>query len=153
MTLDDLLDLDSAQIDDLFGRLPPGPIPEGESEGRALVKPGSSLNDEIADLLKLFAWQGKVFTRDKDDPQRGELRNKILPVGLKAIVARVYQDASWFDDRPAIILDYSKTSLLARAIRDEIREVEPGLYLGKVFWGDRDPDEKALLHFALDFRT
>jgi hypothetical protein len=34
-------------------------------------------------------------------------------------------------------LDYSETSLLARCVRDEIREVADGLYLGLVFWKRR----------------
>ena len=48
------------------------------------------------------------------------------------------------DDNETIVIDYSKTSLLARVIRDEIREVEPGVYLGKVWWG-----KKRILDFAL----
>jgi hypothetical protein len=151
MTLDDLLKKTETQLDELFGNAQPGPIPEGDGEGRAIIAPGSTLTDEIADLLKLFAWQGKVFTRDENDPEKGELRNKILPFGLKLIVAKVYKGNSWFDDKPCIVLDYSKSSLLARKIRDEIREIEPGLYLGKVYWGDREPGEKALIHFALKF--
>ncbi|HLZ07113.1 MAG TPA: hypothetical protein VKT80_00875, partial [Chloroflexota bacterium] len=86
-------------------------------------------------------WQGKVF-----DPDNGVLRNEILPIGLKAIVARVYPSASWFDGKPAIILDYSQTSLVAHWIRDEIRLVAPGLYLGIVYW-----DKTKLINFALAF--
>src|SRR6185295_14649556 len=41
----------------------------------------------------------------------------------------------------------SKTSLVARKVRDEIREVSPGLYLGKVYWG-----KKRLIDFALTSR-
>jgi hypothetical protein len=44
------------------------------------------------------------------------------------------------------VLDYSKTSLVAHYIRDEIREVSPGVYLGLVYWG-----QKKLIHFALKF--
>ncbi len=151
MTLDDLLKKTKQELDELFGNAQPGPIPEGDGEGRPIIAPGSQINDEIADLINLIGWQGKVFERDKDDPEKGVLKNKILPFGLKAIVAKVYRGSSWYDDKPCIVLDYSKTSLLARKIRDEIREIEPGLYLGKVFWGDRDPGEKALVHFALKF--
>jgi len=35
------------------------------------------------------------------------------------------------------VLDYSKTSFVARLIRDEIREVAPGRFLGIVYWGKR----------------
>lgn len=63
---------------------------------------------------------------------------------MKMIVAKVYLDKSWLDEKETIVIDYSKTSLLARVIRDEIREVEPGVYLGKVWWG-----KKRILDFAL----
>lgn len=41
------------------------------------------------------------------------------------------------DGSECIDLDYSKTSFVARWIRDEIREVSPGLFLGIVFWSKR----------------
>jgi hypothetical protein len=59
-------------------------------------------------------------------------------------VAKVYKDESWMDGRETIVIDYSKTSFVANKIRDEIREVEPGIYLGKVWWG-----KTRILDFAL----
>ena len=50
------------------------------------------------------------------------------------------------DQRETIVLDYSKTSVLAHYIRDEIREVAPNLYLGIVYWG-----HTKTINFALDF--
>ena len=44
------------------------------------------------------------------------------------------------------MLDYSKTSLVAKWIRDEIRMIGPKIYLGRVYW-----DNKPCLHFALEF--
>ena len=70
-------------------------------------------------------------------PREGELKNKILPFGMQAVRAKVYKEASWFDGKETIVLDYSKTSLRRALVRDEIREVAPGLYLGLVFW-ERD---------------
>lgn len=32
------------------------------------------------------------------------------------------------------MLDYSETSFFAHWIRDEIRQIGPGFYLGKVYW-------------------
>ena len=61
--------------------------------------------------------------------------NKVTPFGLKLIVAKVYRDVSWMDARDTIVIDYSRTSLVCRAVRDEIREVEPGVWLGKVWLG------------------
>ena len=59
-------------------------------------------------------------------------------------MAKVYFDASWMDGKETIVIDYSKTSFFAKKIRDEIREVEPGVYLGKVWWG-----KTRILDFAL----
>ena len=73
------------------------------------------------------------------------LRNRITALGLNAIVAEVYNGKSLLDDKPCIVLDYSKTSLVAKWIRDEIRLVAPHLYLGRVYW-----DNKPVLHFALE---
>ncbi len=70
----------------------------------------------------------------------------ILPFGLNAIIAKVYKGPSWLDSKECIILDYSETSLIAHWIRDEIRQIEPHLYLGKVYWG-----KKRLIDFALQF--
>jgi hypothetical protein len=65
---------------------------------------------------------------------------------VNAIVAQVYKAPSWFDNKECIVLDYSKTSIAAMHIRDEIRLISPGLYLGLVFW-----DKTRTIHFALQF--
>ena len=67
-------------------------------------------------------------------------------LGMNAIVAEVYKDASWLDGKECIVLDYSKTSLVAQWIRDEIRLVDPNVYLGKVYW-----EKKRLIDFCLEF--
>ncbi len=137
----DLMKLTQPQLDDLFKQSPAGPIPDGEAQGTAIIAPGTELEGTAAKLIHYFAWQGKVF-----DANAGELRNKILPMGLKAIIAKVYKGASWFDGNECIVLDYSETSLLAHYIRDEIRQVGGGVYLGIVFWG-----KTKLIDFALKF--
>jgi hypothetical protein len=137
----DLLDLRAEELDELFRRSPAGEIPDGEADGTVLVAPGTNLADPAAKLLHLVAWKGKVFDREK-----GELQNEIGPLGTKLVRAKVYKEESWLDGKEAIILDYSKTSLVAQWIRDEIREVAPRLYLGLVFW-----ERAKILHFALKF--
>lgn len=135
----DLLALSGEGLDETFRNSPVGSIPTGEYEGTAIVAPGTKVSDKIANFVNVFNWKGKVF-----DAAKGELRNKILPVAHKLVVAKVYKDKSWFDGKECIVIDYSKTSLLAQWIRDEIREVTPGVYLGIVYWG-----KKKLIHFAL----
>ena len=103
--------------------------------------PARPTRDDIARFVNHFAWQGKTF-----DAEKGVLRNRILPFGLNAIIAKVYKAPSWLDGKECIVLDYSETSLVAHWIRDEIRQIGPGMYLGKVYW-----DKKRLIDFALQF--
>jgi hypothetical protein len=133
--------MSQAQLDELFTNSLPGAIPDGEAKGTAIIAPGTTYTDEIAEFINHFAWQGKNF-----DAKKGALRNRILPFGFNAIIAKVYKGPSWLDGKDCIVLDYSETSLLAHWIRDEIREVAPGLYLGKVYWG-----KKRLIDFAVEF--
>lgn len=128
------------ELDELFLNAESGPIPDGAAKGTALIAPGTSFSDDLAQVVNLFAWQGKTF-----DAKGGVLRNRITAFGLNAIVAEVYHGDSLLDGKPCVVLDYSKTSLVARWIRDEIRLVSPHLYLGRVYW-----DEKPILHFALE---
>jgi hypothetical protein len=136
-----LLRMSSDELDELFRKSPAGEIPSGEAEGTVLLAPGTSLEGPAEKLAHLLFWKGKVF-----DPDRGELRNRIGPLGLEAVRAKVYKDASWLDGKETIVLDYSQTSLVAHWIRDEIREVSPGVYLGLVYW-----ERARILHFALTF--
>lgn len=140
-TVSEMLKMSQQQLDDLFKQSPAGEILAGEAKGTAIVAPGTKFTQNIAEFVNHFAWQGKVF-----DPEKGVLRNRILPFGLNAIIAKVYKDPSWMDQKECIVLDYSETSLLAHWIRDEIREVGPRTYLGKVYWS-----KKRLIDFALEF--
>jgi hypothetical protein len=141
VTVHDLLAMSQSQLDDLFKNSPAGPIPDGAARGTAIIAPGTKFTHEIAQLVNIFAWQGKTF-----DAAHGVLRNRILSIGLNAIVAEVYKTPSWLDQKECIVLDYSKTSLVAQWIRDEIRLVAPNLYLGKVYW-----EKSRLIDFALEF--
>jgi|SRR5215831_11087312 hypothetical protein len=136
-----LLTMSQAELDELFTKSEPGQIPNGQADGTAIVAPGTTYTLDIASFINHFAWQGKVF-----DAQKGVLRNRILALGLNAIIAKVYMGPSWLDGKECIVLDYSETSLVAHWIRDEIRQIGPGLYLGKVYW-----DKKRLIDFALKF--
>jgi hypothetical protein len=137
----ELLSMSQAELDGLFTGASPGPIPEGEANGTAIIAPGTVFSKEIAAFITFFAWQGKVF-----DPKTNTLRNRIGPFGLNAIVAKVYVGESWLDQKPCIILDYSETSIVAEWIRDEIRLIGDKLYLGVVYAG-----KTRLINFALQF--
>jgi hypothetical protein len=138
-----LLAMSQKELDDLFSASEPGPIPDGQGDGTAIVAPGTTYSPEIANFVKRWAWKGKVF-----DAKAGLLINRIGWgwFGFKKIIAKVYKGSSWLDGKECIVLDYSDTSLVAQWIRDEIRLISPQLYLGKVYW-----DRKRLIDFALKF--
>lgn len=137
------LTLSRDELDEIYRNAQAGAIPTGDTRGTAIVT-GALLPRTLARFAKVFAWQGKVFDIFADDGNSGVLLNKISPLGLGLIVAKVYRDASWMDQKETIVIDYSTTSFFAKRIRDEIRQVEPGLYLGKVWWG-----KTRILDFAL----
>jgi hypothetical protein len=136
-----LLAMSQAQLDDLFRSNPAGDIPNGSANGTAIIAPGTRYSATIAEVINHFGWQGKVF-----DAANGLLKNRILAFGVEAIIAKVYKAPSWLDQQECIVLDYSQTSILAHRIRDEIRLISPGFYLGKVYW-----NKHRLIDFCLQF--
>ncbi len=139
------LETSREELDEIYRRAEPGPIPNGDTRGTAIVA-GSGLSKVAAALARTLAWQGKVFHLFPPDNEKGFLVNKVTPFSLTFVVAAVYRDASWLDGKETIVIDYSETSFFARKIRDEIRQVEPGVYLGKVWWG-----KTRILDFALTY--
>jgi hypothetical protein len=125
----------------LFGSGRVGAIPDGRGRGTALLGTGGLTARLAARLCYALAWRGKVV-----NARQARLKNILTPLGILAIEAEVYKQDSWYDGEPCIVLDYSKTSLVAHWVRDEIREIAPGVFLGLVFLGRRH-----ILDFALDF--
>jgi len=132
----------AAQLDELFASSPAGEIPAGRGKGTAVIHPGGRATKPLAAVTRVGFWQGKVFR-----PTTGDLKNMLSPFSLLGIRAEVYTAASWYDNKPCIVLDYSKSSKLAGRVRDEIREVAPGHYLGVVYLGAR----RTRVYFFLDF--
>lgn len=142
-SLEELLSYHQRDLDALYMASQPGEIPRGDSHGKAMFFPGTLLGKWTTRLASVF-WQGKVFDLDGK-----ALVNKVL--GFNAIKAQVFFGKSWYDGHESIIIDYADTSLLAFAIRDEIREIAPKLYLGRAYV--RTPFGPVLgVNFALDFR-
>lgn len=131
-----------SEVEALFAKADAGTIPVGKGNGQALIATGTVAARPLLAFVRLLAWRGKEF-----DTQGRSLRNLISPFALRAITADVYIGESRLDGRPCIVLDYSKTSRVAGWVRDEIREVEPGLYVGLVYVRSR----RAPLRFSLEF--
>jgi len=147
LTQKDLMAMSRDKLDALYQTLPAGPIPDGDSKGRATLSAGSGFGAGSEKVLGVF-WQGKIFHRI--DAQNGELVNKIL--GAPAIKAKVYYDKSLLDGEDSIILDYSCVpDLVIHNIRDEIRMAAPGIYFGYAYFKGPFGWSKKPLIFALDF--
>ena len=173
------------QVDQIYGRLTAGPIPDGAYDGDLFFPRGTDgetrlgeiiggrLKSRIASLgvrrteaLGRMLWKGKVFYRD-----RRLLRNRIEDLAVLAPLtggntqgiekisvngrdafllfpARLYCGQSLLDGRrESIIIDYAFTDELPGyrekpdalggrngfRVRDEIRMVRPGLYLGRAY--------------------
>lgn len=136
-----LLKMTEAELDNLFSSVEAGPIPIGDSKGTAIIAPDTPYTVDIAEFVNTFVWQGKIF-----DEQKMVVVNKITAFGLNAILARIERGPSWIDGKECIIIDYSQTSFVAHRVRDEIRLIGPGLYLGIGLW-----NKTRLVHFALQF--
>jgi hypothetical protein len=144
VSLADLASRKGSDLATLYRTGKVGALPSGVSNGRAIVLPGTWIIGRLLSGFCNLIWKGKVF-----DGQGG-LINRIL--GLHLVRAQVFHGPSWCDGKPAVIVDYLKTSWLAFFIRDEIREVAPGLYLGKAYMRLPLRFRVAPLYFALDFR-
>src|SRR5207244_12837766 len=107
VTVAEMLKMSQAQLDDLFTQSPVGEIPSGEAKGTAIIAPGTTYTQDMANFVSNFAWQGKIF-----DPAKGTLRNKILHFVLNAIIAKVYKGPSWLEYKECNILDIYESSLV-----------------------------------------
>ena len=140
-TMDQLVRMSPAELHALFAASPAAPVPSGFLPGRAIKDPGSRRTVANARRTRLV-WQGKIF---RDD---GTMINRFFGAG-RAIPADVSVGESQIDGRPALVLDYSRSRLWP-TVRDEIREVAPGLYLG-IMYRDGAPTNPPMF-FALDAR-
>lgn len=127
-TARELLSLSRSQLDELYRSSRPGAIPAGEGRGTALVFPGTPVAPFAAAVARLVAWQGTIF-----DPRQGESLNRMTLFRIMALRAKTYKGPSRLDGRESIILDHCRTSLAARWVHDEMREVSPGVYLGLTY--------------------
>ncbi len=131
---DDVLDeralqrMDNRELDLLFRSSPAGDIPHGRLPGTGLLFPGTPLCTPLARLVGLLVWQGK-----ETEASGRSLQNLIGPLRTRSIRALLSHDRSWVDGGECVLIDYSTTSMVARMVRDEVRLVAPGLYLGVVW--------------------
>lgn len=103
-----------------------------------------------------FVWGGKTFTASSDT--RGEGINRVNVPGVFGR-QNLFPFATSFgpsaiDGKTTLILDYDLdvNPGYIRKIHDEIREVQPGLFLGPAMWKGANNKKTLVLWFALDSR-
>lgn len=151
VTLEDLKKMNQAELDKIYGESEAGPIPNGDSKGTKIVFPESPSYETSKQQEEMgIVWEGKIFyCPDPEGP--GTLKNKVN--GQLVFGAEVYYGTSDFDGGKCIILDYSKAPEYENMrVRDEIRRVADGIYLGRMNRINEDGNcGEFLLNFICDF--
>ena len=154
-TLDDLLAMSPDRLAALYAGAAVPRLDEvsGDLRGRMLAWPALA-RGPVAALLRRWAsssrfpWRGKSFT---PGDERGEGINRVVLDRFRLYRFETFIGRSRAGAFDALQLDYDRPDnpFFIRPIRDEIRELSPGLYLGQAWLeiGSRPP--ALALYFGL----
>jgi hypothetical protein len=139
--LDALLDRSGAELERLYreARTPRLTDVAGDLRGRMLAWPWLGAHPTAAAMLRAFAgsrafpWRGKSFR--PWDELRGEGINRVISDRMHLFRFETSIAPSRAGDFDAVLLDYDLDTNppIIRSIKDEIRELEPGLWLGQAY--------------------
>ncbi len=157
ITLEDLTHMDGDALEALYrkGLVPDSlSVLDGTPPGRMLAIVGGAgrgvLGAAVRTLAaaKAFPWAGKAFY--SSDDATGSGINRVRGLGDKYPFQTRFEPSA-IDGEPCILLDYSspENPFFIRAIRDELREVASGLFLGPAML-DKKSGATTLLWFAVD---
>jgi hypothetical protein len=156
-TVDELLQLDPDALALLYrnATVPRIDRIEGDLRGRMLAWPG--IRGRAAELVRglagldAFPWRGKSFKPASADA--GEGINRVFSDRLKLFKFTTFVGPSRAGGFDAVQLDYDHPGnpFFIRAIKDEIRELRAGLYLGQAYLRARGR-EHLVLYFGLQSR-
>jgi hypothetical protein len=143
LSLEQLACMSWCELEQLYRQAATGLMPEGYLRGRAIYCPEQPLTSTRSKVTQAI-WHGKFFCTDD-----GMLVNQWC-LGMQAVKARLCYGASWLDGGPSILMDYRGTSpIIWRDVRDEIRQVAPGLYLG-LMYRCKKGEPRMKMFFALE---
>ena len=155
-TLDDLAALDSPALERIYrgGRAPTSVAPlDGDPRCRMLAVRGAP--GPIGAALRAlaassrFPWAGKRFA--SEHAGRGSGINRVRLAGDRRWFPFVTTiEPSAIDGQPCVFLDYrlAANPRPIQMIRDELREVAPGLFLGPAMFADGKRPPVLALWFA-----
>jgi hypothetical protein len=112
-----------AQLDAAFAAGKAEAPPLGSYRGRVIY-----LDKQLPRIRALgmnAAWKGKIFRPDGSFINRWALHN--------AVEAQSTIAPSWTDGKGAVIVDYPDNAPVFGGTRDEIREIAPGVWLGRFY--------------------
>lgn len=143
-SLDQLVRMTRCELEALYRAAPVGAEPCGFLPGVAIFDPGTNKAVRKARFTHAV-WKGKEFPGD------GTMVNHTV-AGVRAVTARVFVGESWFDGEPTLVLDYCGTSKVFGHVRDEMREIAPGVWVGLTYLRKPDGPPELSNYFALDGR-
>jgi hypothetical protein len=123
-TASDLKQMARCELETLFASAGPGQMPSGWVPGELLVLTDFPM-PRVSEALARRYWQGKEFEPDGSFVNQFRYRQRFPS---KAVIG-----PSLYDGKPAIVMAYPPSTPFFRNIRDEFREVSPGLYLGRIY--------------------
>ena len=156
-TLDALIQMNTRELEARYrkGRVPDSlEALNGSPPGRMLAVGGGADRGVAGNAIRRFAgsnvfpWHGKTF--HADHTERGTGINRVAVLGERfPFETRI--EPSAIDGKPCILLDYDKPEnpFFIRAVRDELREIAPGLFLGPAMIKTRR-GPRTVLFFAVD---
>lgn len=154
--LDRLLDLPAAELQHMYrsARTPSIAEVRGDLRGRMLAWPSLADHGLIAGGLRAFArsaafpWRGKTFS--PRDAAHGDGVNRVLVDRLRLFRFATFVGRSRAGDFDAVQLDYDlpENPPIIRSIKDEIRTIEPGVWLGQA-WLVTRRSSRLWLYFGL----
>lgn len=156
-SVDGLLALDTDELAALYAgaSVPKLERIHGDLRGRMLAWQGATgaLETVIHTLgsWDSFPWRGKSFT--PRGTETGEGINRVLSDRWKLFRFTTFVGPSRAGDFHAVQLDYDHPSnpFFIRAIKDELRELSPGLFLGQAYLQLGQTD-RLVLYFGLQQR-
>lgn len=153
--LDGLLDLAPYELEALYHQAKTPQLDDvgGDLRGRMLAWPVLVPRPRIQAALRAFAgaatfpWKGKSFT---PDPRKGAGINRVFSDRFRLFRFDTFIAKSRAGDFDALQLDYDLAGNppIIRSIKDEIREIEPNLWLGQAYYQTTKSDW-LWLYFAL----
>lgn len=142
LTGNDLRRMSPAELDAVFATGKTGAAPCGVTRGWVIHECEAKLPRVRAGMSNLI-WKGKVFHED------GAFVNRWC--GVRAVWAKVTLGISWYDGQPCFVVDYPPDAPLFGNDRDELREVAPGLFLGRAY--GRCPCVRLKRYFVLQLEA